>query len=127
MSGGYTWSVSQSCEEKELAFEFITAMMDNKEEIVSYMLKCGQLPTVDVSEAANYQELSGRPFAEQSMELLENAQYRPHHEKYSEISTYLSQMANSVVCGAEPEEALETYSQAVISIVGEEGTQSLAE
>lgn len=127
MSGGYTWSVAQSCEEKELAFEFVAAMMDNREEVVTYMLRCGQLPTVDVSGAANYQEIAGRPFAEQSMELLENAQYRPHDEKYSEISTYLSQMANSVICGTEPEEALEVYSQAVISIVGEEQTVDLSE
>lgn len=127
MSGGYVWSVASLCEEKELAFEFVSAMMDNKEQVVEYMLKCGQLPTVDVSEASNYAELSERPFSAEAIELLENAQYRPHNEKYSEVSTYLSQMANAVVCGTNPADALETYSQAVISIVGEENTRDLSE
>ncbi|MBU9747098.1 extracellular solute-binding protein [Lachnospiraceae bacterium ASD3451] len=126
MSGGYAWSVSSHSEEKELAFDFITAMMDNKEQVVTYMMECGQLPTIDVSDAANYGDLSSRPFMQEATELLQNAQYRPHNEKYSEVSTFLSQMVNSVVCGNDPAEALENYSQSVISIVGEENTQDLS-
>lgn len=127
MSGGYVWSVSSYSEEQELAFDFITAMMDNKEQVVEYILECGQLPTIDVSDASNYSELEGRPFMIEATQLLENAQYRPHQEQYSEVSTYLSQMVNSVVCGTDPAEALETYSQSVITIVGEENTQDLSQ
>ena len=120
------WSVSSHSEEKELAFDFITAMMDNKEQVVTYMMECGQLPTIDVTDAANYADLSARPFMQEATELLQNAQYRPHNEKYSEVSTFLSQMVNSVVCGNDPAKALENYSQSVISIVGEENTQDLS-
>lgn len=126
MSGGYVWSVSQYAEDKAVAFDFIAAMMDNVEQVAQYMITTGQLPTVDISAAESYAKFSERPFAVTSAKFLESAQYRPHSDKYSEVSTYLSQMANSVVCGTSPEDALETYTQNVIRIVGEENTQDLS-
>lgn len=124
--GGYMWSVSQYAEDKALAVDFIAAMMDNVDQVATYLNICGQLPTVDISGAASYEEFASRPFAEKAATFLENAQYRPHNDKYSEVSSYVSQMVNSVVCGTDPEEALETYAQNVIRVVGEENTQDLS-
>ena len=60
-----------------------------------------------------------------SLELLQNAQYRPHNGKYSGIHLLITngefRRLREVIRGK-----LENYSQSIISIVGEENTQDLS-
>lgn len=117
LAGGWAFSVPEKSDQKDLAFEFIQEMM-KPEVYIGAILRHGSISTrTDVAENTEY---ASQPFFQTATQFLETADFRPQDEKYPVVSASIQQMAESVVSGKSPEDAIKQYTIDVTRIVGEE-------
>ncbi|MFA9462667.1 MAG: extracellular solute-binding protein [Velocimicrobium sp.] len=115
MSGGWSWAIPELADQKDLAFEFIEQMMQ-PDNYIEYLTGSGNLATRDMSDFEAY---TSRPYYKEFTEGSENATYRPHDENYSQVSTYIYQMVDSIVRNStSPEDAMSTFATSVEGTVG---------
>lgn len=122
MSGGWSWAISEHCENKDLAFEFL-AFCGNQENATYRSLYDGRMsPRDDSIEIAEYAE---RNYINEMTEYMANSYVRPKSEDYAMVTTQIQQLVEQVATGTlTPEQAADEYATRVINIVGEENTVS---
>ncbi|TFD70172.1 extracellular solute-binding protein [Cryobacterium sp. Hb1] len=124
MSGGWTLAMGSGAQNKDAAWDFI-ALALNKDNSQSYDVAASQIAVrSDVSEDANYQ--AANPTFGFFSEIVEFTHFRPATSDYAQISSAITVAMESVMTGQQsPEEAAAAYDEAVIGIVGEDGTTSV--
>lgn len=118
LAGGWALSIPENSKNKETSFEFIKHAMSldvYKKAIVSM----GNITSR--TDVAIDPEYTSEPFMETATEFLESADFRPQNDKYSEVSTCIQEMVESVATASStPQEAMEKYAADVTAIVGED-------
>lgn len=123
MSGGWTLAVGSTTDHPQEAFDFI-ALALNRENSLKYYQDAGQI-AVREDIASDPEYLDYNPSFEFFSSLVEYTWFRPATPDYSQISSYIPVATESVATGqATPTEAAALYDQSVISLVGEENTQT---
>lgn len=85
---------------------------------IGAILRHGSISTrTDVAENTEY---ASQPFFQTATQFLETVDFRPQDEKNPVVSVSIQQMAESVVSGKSPEDAIKQYTIDVARIVGEE-------
>lgn len=127
VSGGYALTIPEKSDAKELAAEFLMAMMDDVEGLCHRTIRNGSLACRAINEAPNYNEYTSRPYVELATSFLEWTKYRPQIGAYSTVSSCLSTALEMVVTGTSPKDAMNDLARDVANAIGEENTQSLIE
>ncbi len=119
MSGGWTLAVGAGTDQPDLAFEFLTTAM-NQKNLLQYTVDNSQIAVrTDIAEDAAYVEAN--PFVEDVSAVVDVTHFRPATSEYAEISTAVQEATEAVITGgASPEEAAAAYDEKLKSIVGEE-------
>jgi multiple sugar transport system substrate-binding protein len=121
MSGGWAWSIPAKSDLKEEAWEFIQFLME-RENSVNRTLQDGNLNTR--KDAVDVEEYINRPFAKESQQYLETAQFRPANDKYPAVSTQIQTVVEAVATGKlTPEKAVQQYKSGVERVVGKENVE----
>lgn len=117
LAGGWALSIPSNAKNKDEAWEFIQYAL-NKENTQNLVTKSGSLTVrADVAKDPGYTEL---PFNELATDYLQNADFRPSHDKYPEVSTQIQTMVESVATGTSPADAMNKYALDVTRIVGKD-------
>lgn len=117
MSGGWTVSIAENSDNKDVAFEFIKALMTPPLYTESVIAQGSIVTRTDAAADSSYADL---PFRSVATELLQEAYFRPQNEQYSTVTTSIQTMVESVVSGTSPEDAMNQYATDVARIVGDE-------
>ena len=123
MSGGWTLAMGSKSQNMDAAWDFI-ALALNKENSMSYDIAASQIAVrSDVSEDPAYRDAN--PTFGFFSDLVEVTHFRPATSDYPQISNAITVAMEAVMTGQQsPEEAAAAYDEAVIGIVGEDGTTS---
>lgn len=117
LAGGWALSIPAKSQNKDIAFDFITHCM-SKDILLEAILNMGSITTrTDVAADPRY---SGQPFMSIATEFLAEADFRPKDDKYSNVSTQIQTMVESVVTGTSPADAMNKYAIDVARIVGDD-------
>ena len=117
---GTVWYISEASENKDLAWEFITAF--NTPQIVGAINAEDPHP-VARTDAAEVEEFASNQFLVDSTTSLESAIFLPTSAKLGDVALVVQDVTGLIAAGeATPEEALERYRDGVIQAVGEENT-----
>lgn len=118
MTGGWSWAISEYCENKDLAFKFLE-FCGNKENATYRSLYDGRMsPRMDSTEIADYAE---RAYINESAAYMENAFVRPKNESYAMVSTQIQKIVEEVASGSlTADQAAAEYKSRVVNVVGEE-------
>ena len=122
MSGGWTLAVGKGTQHADMAFAFIADALD-KEGSQEYDIAASQIAVrSDVAEDPEYS--SSNPTFEFFSSIVEVTHFRPATTDYSRISNEITVAMEAVMTGQQsPEEAAAAYDEALVGIVGEDGTQ----
>ncbi len=122
MSGGWTLAVGAKTKVPDKAFEFIADALD-KDGSQSYDIAASQIAVrSDVAEDPEY--VASNPTFEFFSSIVDKTHFRPATTDYSRISNAITVAMESVMTGQQtPQEAAAAYDQALVGIVGEDGTQ----
>ena len=71
VSGGYALLIPALTDIPDLAFDFLTAMMDDVEALTLRNIQNGNLACRNISDAPSYAEYTARPFVQEATEFLE--------------------------------------------------------
>lgn len=118
MSGGWSWAISEFCENKDLAFEFL-AFCGNQENATYRSLYDGRMSPRD--DSVEIEEYAARAYINEMTEYMANSYVRPKSESYAMVTTQIQALVEEVATGSlTPEAASAEYTKRVTSIVGEE-------
>lgn len=120
MSGGWTLAASAETDVPDLAFEFMTTVL-NKENALWYAINNAQIAVrTDVAEDPSY--LEANPFVGAVTDAVAVTHFRPANSDYPQISVAAQQATEAVITGQQsPEEAAAAYDEAVRRLVGDDG------
>ncbi len=119
MSGGWLLSIGANADDPEMAFNFIANTL-NEENSFKFATENSQIAARD-DVASNPDYVSFNPSFEFFSSLVPVTNFRPATPDYAQISNNIQVAAESVITGqATPEQAAETYDQAVTRVVGDE-------
>ena len=123
MSGGWTLAMGSGARNPDAAWDFIAMALD-KDNSQSYDVAASQIAVrTDVAEDPEY--LAANPSFEFFSSIVPVTNFRPATSDYAQISNEITIAMEAVMTGqATPEEAAVAYDEAVIGIVGEDGTTS---
>ena len=118
MTGGWSWAISNYCENKDMAMEFLE-FCGNKENATYRSLYDGRMsPRKD---SVDIEEYGSKPFINEANANMANAHVRPKNESYAMVTTQIQTIVEELVTGAlSPEEAEAEYKNRVVNIVGED-------
>lgn len=120
MCGGWSWAISEYCENKDLAFEFL-AFCGNQENATYRSLYDGRMSPRD--DSVEIEEYSNRLFSQEMTDFMANAYVRPKSEAYAMVTTQIQSLVEEVATDSlSPEDAVAEYAKRIINIVGEENT-----
>ncbi len=120
MCGGWSWAISEYCENKDLAFEFL-AFCGNQENATYRSLYDGRMSPRD--DSVEIEEYSNRLFSDEMTAFMANAYVRPKSEAYAMVTTQIQSLVEEVATDSlSPEDAVSEYAKRIINIVGEENT-----
>jgi multiple sugar transport system substrate-binding protein len=115
LSGGWAYSISSKSSHKDLAFQALKAAMQ-RDLVVGYDVDVGNIsPRKDATQVPAYQQV---PLSSFFTSLVGFTQFRPGFPAYPKISTQIDAAMQHVMSGQSPQDALNAYTQAVISIAG---------
>lgn len=119
MSGGWTLAASANTDVPDLAFEFMTTVLNEKNSLW-YAINNAQIAVrTDVAAEASY--LDANPFVGDVSEAVAVTHFRPANSDYPQISVAAQKATEAVITGqATPEEAAAQYDAAVRQIVGDD-------
>ena len=123
MSGGWLLSVGAHAKDPQSAFDFISIAL-NEENSKKYDTENAQVAVrTDVAADTEYTSANWSfPFFSSLMEV---THFRPATPDYPQISQYIQQACEAVATGQQtPQQAADTYDQALIGIVGQDNTQA---
>ncbi|MCO7203501.1 extracellular solute-binding protein [Microbacterium sp. CnD16-F] len=120
MSGGWTLAASAQTDVPDLAFDFMTTVL-NKENALWYAINNAQIAVrSDVAEDPTY--LEANPFVGAVTDAVSVTHFRPANSDYPKISVAAQQATEAVITGQQsPAEAAAAYDDAVREIVGDDG------
>lgn len=118
MSGGWSWAVANKSDQKQLAFEFIQQLMKS-DNYIDYLVGSGNLSVRNDMDA--YDEYKSKLYVNEDAKMLENANFRPHNENYSKVSSYIYNMVDTTVRNdTDIKSAMSDFKNSVISVVGKD-------
>lgn len=121
MAGGWSWAVSNSSDNTELAFELIQQMMD-PDAYITYLVGSGNLSVL--SDMSSYDAYNSKLYVDQDEKMAETAKFRPHDENYSKVSSYIYEMVDTIVRNdTAVDDAMSDFKTSVTSVVGEDKVQ----
>jgi len=119
MSGGWTLAASAETDVPDLAFEFLTTVL-NEENSLWYAINNAQI-AVRTDVAADPTYLEANPFVGPVSEAVSVTHFRPANSDYPQISVAVQQATEAVITGQQTAaEAAAAYDDAVRQIVGDE-------
>lgn len=120
MSGGWTLAASAQTDVPDLAFEFMTTVV-NKENALWYAVNNAQIAVrTDVAKEPEY--LESNPFVGAVTDAVAVTHFRPANSDYPQISVAAQKATEAVITGQQsPAEAAAAYDDAVRKIVGDDG------
>ncbi|MCR2826019.1 extracellular solute-binding protein, partial [Microbacterium sp. zg.Y909] len=119
MSGGWTLAASAQTDVPDLAFEFLTTVL-NEENSLWYAINNAQI-AVRTDVAADPTYLEANPFVGPVSEAVAVTNFRPANSDYPQISVAVQQATEAVITGQQTAaEAAAAYDDAVRQIVGDE-------
>jgi len=121
MSGGWTLAVGAETKDPDLAFEFLTTALNEKNSL-AFTVESSQIAVrSDVADDPGYQ--GANPFVKDVSELVSVTRYRPATSDYPRISAAVQEATEAVITGSRaPEQAAADYDAAVTDIVGADKT-----
>jgi multiple sugar transport system substrate-binding protein len=121
MSGGWTLAVGADTKDPDLAFDFLSTALNQKNSLAFNIASSNIAVRKDVAADSGYQ--AANPFVKDVSELVSVTRYRPSTADYPRISAAVQEATEAVVTGARsPEQAAADYDAAVKGIVGEDKT-----
>jgi len=119
MSGGWTLAASAQTDVPDLAFEFLTTVL-NQENSLWYAINNAQI-AVRTDVAADPTYLEANPFVGPVSEAVAVTHFRPANSDYPQISVAVQQATEAVITGQQTAaEAAAAYDDAVRRIVGDD-------
>ncbi|KJC65075.1 carbohydrate ABC transporter substrate-binding protein, CUT1 family [Agreia bicolorata] len=123
MSGGWTLAVGAKTKAPNLAFDFLTTAL-NQENSKSYDIGNSQI-AVRNDVATDPEYTAANPSFGFFSSLVANTHFRAATEDYAQISNAITVAMEAVMTGQQSvDDAAAAYDQAVVGIVGQDGTQS---
>ncbi|WP_255769493.1 extracellular solute-binding protein [Pseudarthrobacter sulfonivorans] len=121
MSGGWTLAVGAATKDPQLAFDFLSAALNQKNSLAFNIASSQIAVRKDVASDAAYQ--AANPFVKDVSQLVSVTHYRPATADYPRISAAVQEATEAVITGAKsPEQAAAEYDSAVKGIVGDAKT-----
>lgn len=121
MSGGWTLAVGAGTKEPDLAFDFLSTAVNQKNSLAFNIASSQIAVRKDVAADAGYQ--AANPFVKEVSKLVSVTHYRPATADYPRISAAVQAATEAVITGAKsPEQAAADYDTAVKGIVGDAKT-----
>lgn len=120
MSGGWTLAASAQTDVPDLAFEFMTTVV-NKENALWYAINNAQIAVrTDVAQEPTY--LESNPFVKAVTDAVSVTHFRPANSDYPQVSVAAQEATEAVITGQKsPAEAAAAYDDAVRKIAGDDG------
>lgn len=125
VSGGYALLIPALTDIPDLAFDFLTAMMDDVEALTLRNIQNGNLACRNISDAPSYAEYTARPFVQEATEFLEWTKYRPQISTYPTVSAGLSTALEAVITGTDAREAMEDFAYDMVNALDGDNVQFL--
>jgi len=120
MSGGWTLAASAQTDVPDLAFEFMTTVV-NKKNALWYAVNNSQI-AVRKDVAADPEYLEANPFVKAVTDAVSVTHFRPANSDYPQISVAAQEATEAVITGQQsPAEAAAAYDDAVRKIAGDDG------
>ncbi|UZX05487.1 extracellular solute-binding protein [Arthrobacter sp. CDRTa11] len=121
MSGGWTLAIGAGTKDPDLAFDFLSTALNQKNSLAFNIASSQIAVRKDVAADSGYQ--AANPFVKDVSELVSVTRYRPATADYPRISAAVQEATEAVITGARsPEQAAADYDTAVKGIVGEDKT-----
>jgi multiple sugar transport system substrate-binding protein len=121
MSGGWTLAIGAGTKDPDLAFDFLSTALNQKNSLAFNIASSQIAVRKDVAADSGYQ--AANPFVKDVSELVSVTRYRPATADYPRISAAVQEATEAVITGARsPEQAAADYDAAVKGIVGEDKT-----
>lgn len=118
MSGGWSWAIAENSDQKDIAFEFITELMQ-PDNYITYLVGSGNLSTRN--DMDQYDEYNSKLYVEEATAMAETANFRPHDENYSKVSSYIYEMVDTIMRnGTDIDTAMSDFQNSVTTVVGED-------
>lgn len=125
LSGGWALTVPAKTDIPDLAFEFITMLMDPAVDYTTFITQRGDLATrTEMNDIPAYADA---PFIALATSYLDFTAYRPANENYSTVSSYIYTAVEQVVTGTPVADALAEYNQKVTDLVGADFVKDCAQ
>jgi multiple sugar transport system substrate-binding protein len=121
MSGGWTLAVGAGTKDPDLAFDFLTTALNQKNSLEFTKASSQIAVRKDVAADPGYQAIN--PFVKDVSGFVSVTHYRPATADYPRISAAIQEATEAVITGAKsPEQAAADYDTAVKGIVGDAKT-----
>ena len=121
MSGGWTLAVGASTKAPDLAFDFLTTALNQKNSLAFNIASSQIAVRKDVAADAGYQ--AANPFVKDVSKLVSVTHYRPATSDYPRISAAVQEATEAVITGTQSvEQAAAGYDAAVKGLVGDDKT-----
>ncbi len=121
MSGGWSWAIANNSDQKDLSFEFLEEMMKS-DNYITYLTGSGNLATK--SGMDQYDAYKNKLYVNEATAMSETANFRPHNENYSKVSSYIYEMVDTIVRNdTSIDSAMSDFQSSVKTVVGEDKTK----
>ncbi|MBT2531537.1 extracellular solute-binding protein [Arthrobacter sp. ISL-48] len=121
MSGGWTLAVGSSTKAPDLAFDFLSEALNQKNSLAFNIASSQIAVRSDVASDPGYQ--AANPFVKDVSKLVSITHYRPATSDYPRISAAIQEATEAVITGSQsPEQAAAGYDAAVKGLVGDHKT-----
>jgi multiple sugar transport system substrate-binding protein len=121
MSGGWTLAVGAATKAPDLAFDFLTTALNQKNSLAFNMASSQIAVRKDVAADSGYQ--AAHPFVKDVSKLVSVTHFRPATSDYPRISAAVQEATEAVITGTQTvEQAAAGYDEAVKGLVGDDKT-----
>lgn len=121
MSGGWSWAIANNSDQKDDSFAFIEELMKS-DNYIKYLTGSGNLATK--SGMDQYDDYKSKLYVNEATAMSETANFRPHNENYSKVSSYIYEMVDTIVRNDTAiDSALADFQSSVKTVVGEDKTK----
>ena len=121
MSGGWSWAIANNSDQKDDSFAFIEELMKS-DNYIKYLTGSGNLATKNGMD--QYDDYKSKLYVNEAAAMSETANFRPHNENYSKVSSYIYEMVDTIVRNDTAiDSALADFQSSVKTVVGEDKTK----
>jgi len=121
LSGGWAYSISSRSQHQSQAFQ-VLQLANSTDLLAGYDVAAAQIaPRKDILTIPAYQNLPGNSFFSS---LVAFSQFRPAFPAYPKISVQVDSAMQHVMQGQSPADAMSSFNQSVVSIVGQSNIET---